>query len=83
MAVNDTITEAVNSSGVLLSDVIIELGKWGKWIQALGLVVVLWLVFQIVALIVNRKKRKTLYKIRDDLQRLEKKVDKLLDRKKK
>tara|TARA_Y100000310_G_scaffold339112_1_gene430797 strand:+ start:346 stop:597 length:252 start_codon:yes stop_codon:yes gene_type:complete len=83
MAVNDTITEAVNNSGVLLGDVIVELGKWGKWIQALGLVVVLWLVFQIVALIVNRKKRKTLYKIRDDLQRLEKKVDKLLDRKKK
>lgn len=82
MAVNDTITEAVNNSGVLLGDVIVELGKWGKWIQALGLVVVLWLVFQIVALIVNRKKRKTLYKIRDDLQRLEKKVDKLLSKKK-
>ncbi len=60
------------------TNLLIEVGKLGSWIQALGLVVVLWIVFEVVALIVNRKKRKALYRIKEDLARIESKLDRAL-----
>ncbi len=59
-------------------DLVYELGKVGLWVQAIGLLVIFWLIFQIIVLIVNRKKRKALYSIKDDLERIEKKIDKIL-----
>ncbi len=57
------------------SNLLIELGKIGLWVQAIGLVITLWIVFQLIALIVNRKKRKALYRIEERLTRIEKKID--------
>lgn len=59
-------------------ELILELGKVGLWVQAIGLLIILWLIFQVIALIVNRKKRKALYSIKGDLERIEKKIDKIL-----
>ena len=64
------------------SDIIVELGKLGNLLQALGIIVVAWIIFETIALIVNRKKRKAIYQIRDDLQRVEQKIDQLLAKKK-
>lgn len=59
---------------------VVELGKLGLWIQAIGLVVILWIIVQGINLFFNRKRRKAIYEIRDDLKRVEKKIDKI-DRK--
>jgi len=61
----------------LLPGVVIEIGKIALWLQALGIVIVLWLVFQTIALIVNRKRRKALYRMHDDIIRIEKKINKI------
>lgn len=60
-----------------ISGVVLELGKVGNWIQAVGLVVILWIIFQAVTMFFNRKRRKLLERIDERLERLEKKIDKL------
>jgi hypothetical protein len=60
---------------------VVEIGKIGKWVQAIGLFVVLWVVVQVINLIVNRKKRKAIYQIRDKVDVLEKKIDRLSKKK--
>ena len=72
------IEEIANGSDGILSNLVLEVGQIGLWIQGIGLIIILWLVFQIVALIVNRKRRKALYRIEEKLQRVEKKLDKVL-----
>ncbi|MDP1695406.1 MAG: hypothetical protein Q8L29_00660 [archaeon] len=61
-------------------NLLIEIGKIGYWLQAIGLMVILWIVFQIVSLIINKKNRNTLKYLRLDIKRLETKVDKLSKR---
>ena len=61
----------------VVGNLIVEVGKVGNWIQALGLIVVIWIVVQVINLILNKKKRNTLRKISEDLVRIEKKVDRL------
>ena len=63
------------------ADIIIELGKLGRWIQAVGLVIILWLVFQIIVMINNIIKRKKLYSIEERLNNIEKKLDIILKKK--
>ena len=36
--------------------IIVTLGKIGLWIQALGIVVVLWIIFQLFNFFINRVK---------------------------
>ena len=74
---NMAVDSVANTSSDLVSELIADLGRIGLWLQALGVVIVLWLIFQIIALIVNRKKRKTLYAIKDDLERVESKIDRI------
>ena len=50
----------------------------GKTIQAIGLIIILWLIFQIIILINNRIKRKKLYAIEERLDKIESKINKLL-----
>ena len=71
------VDSVVNASSDLVSKLIADLGRIGLWLQALGVLIVLWLIFQIIALIVNRKKRKILYAIKDDLERVESKIDRI------
>ncbi len=59
-----------------------QVGKIGLWIQAIGLVVVLWIIFEIIFLINNRIKRKRLYAIEERLERIEKKLDRIARAKK-
>ena len=54
---NMAVDSVANTSSDLVSELIADLGRIGLWLQALGVVIVLWLIFQIIALIVNRKKR--------------------------
>lgn len=71
------VEEVANVSTDVLSGLIIEIGKIGLWLQALGILAFIWFISIIIGLIVNRKKRKEIYAIRNDLKRIEKKIDKL------
>jgi hypothetical protein len=55
-----------------------EIGKIGLWLQALGVVVLAWILFQLVALWFNRKRMKEIHLIKQDMVRIERKIDALL-----
>jgi len=71
------VEEVVNISAETLSQIVIEVGKVGLWLQAIGILTAIWLISIIVTFILNRKKRKTLYSIKEDLIRIETKIDKI------
>lgn len=58
----------------VIEDVIVELGSIGLWIQAVGLIVVLWIVVEAITLYYNRKRRLLLMEINERLKRVEKKL---------
>lgn len=67
-------SSATKASEVLVS----EIGKIGLWLQAVGLIVVAWIIFSIIDLLINRKRMKEVYKIKKDMKRIEGKIDKIL-----
>jgi hypothetical protein len=75
------VEEIVNATAdTLVGDLVVEVGKLGLLLNALGVVIILWIGFQIVTLIVNRKRRKALYRMERRLDKIEKKLDKALKR---
>lgn len=70
------VSDLFNESSTLY-DAVLEIGKVGKWIQAIGIFIILWIIFQIINLLIGRKKVKDLRRIRIDLDRIEEKVDKM------
>lgn len=71
------VEEIVGDTSDVLTNFAVEIGKIGLWLQALGIIVILWIIFQVVALIVNRINRKTLFSIKKDLARIEKKINQI------
>ena len=63
------------------SSLIWEVGKIGLWLQAIGLVVIIWIIFESVILYLNYKRMKEVYKIKDDMKRIEEKLDKVIKNK--
>ncbi|MBI2632575.1 hypothetical protein HYW75_06220 [Candidatus Pacearchaeota archaeon] len=68
-------TDMVNEEIVNL---LAKIGTLGSWLQAIGIVILLTIIFQIIAFILNRKKLRELEKIREELSRVKNKLDKLL-----
>ena len=60
------------------TEVLIQLGSIGRWVQAVGIVVILWIFFQVAAFIFNRKRTKEINQIKRDMVRIEGKIDKIL-----
>ena len=65
-----------------LGNILIEVGSLAKWLQALGLILVIWITFNIISIFINIKRRKLLIKITHDLTRIEHKLDSLTKKKK-
>ena len=61
----------------VVSDLVLQVGFLGKWLQAIGIVVVLWIIMQIANWMLERKQIKKLNDIEKIIQRVEKKIDKL------
>lgn len=77
------VEEIVNvTADTLVGDLVVEVGKIGLLLNALGVIIVLWIAFQVVTLVMNRKRRKTLYRIERKLGVLEGKIDKILKKRK-
>jgi len=66
--VSDTVVDA---SSKLISGI----GQIGIWLQALGIIAVVWIIFQIISLIINRRRMKEVYAIKEDMKRIEGKID--------
>jgi uncharacterized membrane protein YciS (DUF1049 family) len=58
-------------------DLATTLGSFGLWLKALGLVVIGWIIVQIISWFYNIKKTKKLSSIQVQLDRMEKKINKL------
>ncbi|MGV8142367.1 MAG: hypothetical protein ACP5NS_01880 [Candidatus Pacearchaeota archaeon] len=59
----------------ILEDVIVELGQVGLWIQAVGLLIIIWIIVQGITLYFNRKRRLLLEEINKRLKSVERKID--------
>ncbi|MDP3881425.1 MAG: hypothetical protein Q8Q31_00920 [Nanoarchaeota archaeon] len=59
-------------------DVITQLGQIGLWLQAIGLVIIIWIVMQVVSYLMNRKRMREVYNIKKDMKRIEAKIDRIL-----
>ena len=77
----EAVNGILNSSANVAENIILELGKIGKVLETLGLIAFFWIIFSLINIIVNRINRKSLYKIKEDVERIEKKVDLLLKKK--
>lgn len=53
-----------------------SIGSIGHWLQAIGAILVLWIIFQIASFILERKRVKTLKEISSRLEVIEKKLSK-------
>ena len=69
------IEEVVNASGTTIGNLVVEVGKIGLWFKAAGIFVILWILFESVILWLNWKRIKEMYGIREDMKRMERKLD--------
>ncbi len=70
----------VNITGGVIDapvDILLELGKLGRWVQAVGLIVIIWIIIQIVNYYFNRKRMRAIEEFQKDINRIEEKIDKL------
>ena len=63
---------------VELIDLVNQIGQIGLWLKTVGIIVVLWICFQLVNFFINRRRIKEIYRIRNDMKRMEDKLDKIL-----
>lgn len=60
-----------------IEEVVLVIGRLGLWVQAVGLVVVLWIIIEAITLYYNRKRRLLLKDIDERLKRVESKIDRI------
>ncbi len=61
----------------VLEDVVLEVGRLGLWMQAVGALVVIWIIVQSITMYFNRKRRLLLEEINKRLKRVETKLNNL------
>ncbi|MEK6855527.1 MAG: ABC transporter C-terminal domain-containing protein [Nanoarchaeota archaeon] len=66
--------EIVNISTGIVS----EVGRLGHWLEAIGVVVVLGIIFQLISILYSHNRKKKIEQIEKDIERIEKKIDKLI-----
>jgi biopolymer transport protein ExbB/TolQ len=66
--------EIINTS----ADILLKLGSIGIWLQAIGAIIVLWIIFQIINWALNRRRLKRLDEFTERIDRIEKKIDRLI-----
>jgi len=72
------IEEIINAPSGVISDLVIAIGQIGLWLKAIGAIVILWLVVHTISVIFNTKRMKEVKNIKEDIVRIEEKIDKIL-----
>ena len=73
--------EIVNVTVEVVENLLMEVGNLALWLQTLGIIIVLWIAFEITFLVLMVKRRKTLKNIQDRLIKIERKLNKLVKEK--
>ncbi|MBS3099518.1 hypothetical protein J4462_04860 [Candidatus Pacearchaeota archaeon] len=71
------VDEIVSLSPEDITELVATLGNIGNWLQTIGVIVVIWLLFQIVNWYFNHKRIQKLNTLQENMERLEKKIDRL------
>lgn len=71
------VIDPINATAVATTQVVGELSKVVRWVQALGIFVLLWVIFQSIRLYLDWKKVNSTKIIKSDLDRIEKKINKI------
>ena len=69
---------AIEEISSIPASLVASLGKIGLWLQAVGIIVIIWIIFYIVDLFINVRRMKEVYRIKDDMKRIERKIDRIL-----
>jgi len=72
------VEEVIGTSTDVLTEVFLQVGQIALWLQAIGIVVVVWIIFQIINLFINKRRFDSLLEIRKDVDRIEGKINKIL-----
>ena len=64
-------------------NLISEVGQIGVLLQALGIVVILTIIFDVIAFILNRKRLQEIAVIKKDMARIDSKIDRIIGNRKK
>ena len=78
-----TTNAATTNPPLDLQQMIKAIGQLGLWLQALGIIVIAWIIFHLVMYYINRKRLQKLEDVIKDVDRIEKKIDKLIQQTKK
>ncbi len=65
----------------MVESLITQFGHMLVWLQAIGALIIAWLIFQIVAIVYNVRRMRQIAVIRQDMGRMERKLDKILGKK--
>lgn len=68
------VDELINTSAQMAQG----MGRLALWLQALGLLVILWIAFQLINLWLNNRKWRKLIEFEGKINNLERKIDRLL-----
>jgi hypothetical protein len=68
--------EPINLTEKATIELIEKIGSIGHWLQAIGAILVIWVIFQVASFIIERKRLKTLKEIALRLEKIEKKLNK-------
>ncbi len=63
-------------------EILAQVGTIALWLQAIGGIVVLWIIFQGVGFYLNMKRFRKMENILGDMKRMERKLDKIIANKK-
>jgi len=58
-----------------------QLGYVALWLQALGIILIVWLIVQIAGFYYNWKRMKEVLQIKEDMKRIEGKINRILGKK--
>ncbi len=71
------IGSVVNVSTEYLPEVLLAAGRIAQGLQALGIIILLWLGFQIVNFILHRKRTNAVYDFKKDISEIKLKLNKI------
>ena len=77
MAFGD-IVDAITQTPEIASDILVVLGQIGLWFKTIGVIFVIWLIFHVIMVLFNSKKLKDVRNMKQDIIRIEEKIDRLL-----
>jgi len=73
--------DIINNTAGGLESILTSVGNLALWMQTIGLVVVLWILFEIAIIVFQVKRKRSLKHINERLINLERKIDKLIKKK--